>query len=51
MYRRDPTLNQGCKNCKNYTGKYPVNVFNFKCAKGEKNLHVYICMQFKKSKK
>ena len=47
MYKkRDSSLNLGCVNCKNYTGKQPVNVPNFACCAGVKYFKVFFCYKF-----
>lgn len=46
MKHKDSALNEGCSNCKNYCGKQPVNVPNFRCKAGVKAFKVYICDKF-----
>lgn len=46
MKNRDSSINLGCANCANYSGKQPVNVPNFECKAGVGQFKVFFCYKF-----
>lgn len=47
---RDPKLNMGCANCRNFSGIGNPNVINFKCAAGIDAFRIYFCPSFQHKK-